>query len=179
MIGSSGIVRRRTRPAAEEAGVALASVVPTKVVRWFFGLLLVALPVEVAVAMKYAEPFPALFGPAFEGSQEEDGVVHLRLSRVVLVTADGTEREVGSNVVLPDSETLGAALLQSGYRSEARANSPAARAWLSARLEEQFPDLEVTSVVVEWRQSDYDIASQKLSDLEVEKSVRVDLEPSS
>ncbi|MDQ4054432.1 MAG: hypothetical protein M3237_17260 [Actinomycetota bacterium] len=159
--------------------VALESIVPTKLVRWLFGLLLVALPLEVAVAARYSEPFPALFGPAFEGSQEEDGVVHLRLSRVVLVTAGGIEREVESDVVLPESEALGAALLNSGYRSEVRANSAEARAWLTARLEEQFPDLEVTSVVVEWRRADYDIGSQEVSDREVEKTVRVDLEPSS
>jgi hypothetical protein len=178
MIGSGLMVRRRPRHGSGGAVVGLESLVPTKLVRWLFGLLLVALPLEVAVAMKYTEPFPALFGPAFEGSQEENGVVHLRLSRVVLVTADGTEREVGSDVVLPDSETLGAALLHSGYRSEARANSAEARAWLSARLEERFPDLEVASVVVEWRRADYDIVSQDVSDREVEKTVRVDLEPS-
>lgn len=167
--------RGRSATRSLEATATAAPAVPTRGVRWLFGLLLVALPLEVAVAVKYAEPYPALFGPAFEGSQEKDGVVDLLLSRVVLVTADGEERGVPSGVVLPESETLGAALLQSGYRSEARANSPAAREWLAARLDEQFPHLNVASVLVEWRRADYDIDSKQLSHREIEKVVRVDL----
>lgn len=156
----------------------LESLVPTRAVRWLFALLLAALPLEVVVARTYSEPFPALFGPAFEGSQEDDGVVHLRASRVVLLTADGVEREVESSVVLPESEALGAALLNSGYRSESRANAPEARAWLSARLEETVSDLDVVAVTVEWRQADYEIVDRRLSDRRVEKTVRVDLGPS-
>lgn len=160
-------------------GALVVPSLPAKAIRWLFALLVLALPVEVAVARAYSEPFPALFGPAFEGSQEADGAVDLQLSRVVLVGVDGAEHAVEPDVVLPPSESLGAALLQSGYRSEARANSPEARAWLAARVAEQLPGLEVASVVVEWRRATYDIATGTLSSGDVGRTVRVDLEPGS
>jgi hypothetical protein len=138
----------------------------------FAGLLLV-LPVELGLAERYSEPYPAIFQPDFRGAQERDGIVTMSKPVVTLVHRSGRKREVAVETVLPASSGLSASLLDTGYGDESRANRPETRRLLHELLDKAYADDPVESVRVEWRTVKYDIASRTESTVSVDKVVRV------
>lgn len=145
-------------------------------VRWLFAITLAFIPVELAIAFFLdAEPYPALFQPAFSGSPQVGHEAIVPRPVVTVIFDSGEEEDLDFTEIIPSREVLGSSLIAAGYGTTERANSPENLAFLDERFAELFPGRTVASVLIDWRELDIDVATGEQVSSRSTKTVVIDM----
>lgn len=152
--------------------------VPYRVVRWGFAVLVLLFPLQAAFAILIAEPYPALTQPGFGSVPESSGHVTVEGLEIVAYFEDGTREELDEHELFedvtgisvrfasrlvfdpdhgePDPRTrrgeVALGLLTPPWYDppQDRARHPETVAWLRGRLAELSPGREPRRVVFRW-----------------------------
>lgn len=147
-----------------KAGVALLFVATVGVV-----------PLGLVVSKTFSEPYPALFNPAFQGAQEDDGLTTITQPSAVLLLADGGRRTIDYTDLFPETPLRASTLLSNAFGSQAEADDEASQRWLAERVALRFPELAAEGVELTWRRVTYVIATQDEVSSTLDRQVVVDL----
>lgn len=141
------------------------------------GTLLVALPVQLALARYVSEPYPAIFQPTFAGTPERDGLAIVR-SAEIKVHFGGTHATVTPVQFLPeDTRVVASSVLANVFPI----NTPAGqlpeetRRWLAERVVTLFEGRSATRLIIAWTERAYDTETRQLISVKPLQSHVVDL----
>jgi len=104
---------------------------PTHTIKALFPVLMGLLPLQYYFAKTYAEPYPALLMPAFEGSMaDENGTITTHSVDVFIHFDDGTKRRISSGTLLADAPSSHrGAIIKAIFRSHNRTNELPDNIW--------------------------------------------------
>ena len=109
-----------------------------------FGVVLLALPVQLLLTPRFGEPYPAIQGPAFPQVRLVDGILTARNVPFVSVDlADGTTVPITVGDLLPRSGISRSTVFRTLFRNKDVARDPSTVAWLEARLDAIMPDADI------------------------------------
>jgi len=153
---------------------------PSLAGRWWgfalFGVVVLALPVQLAVTPKVGEPYPAIQGPAFPQVRLADGILTARNVPFLSVDlADGTTVPITLGELMPSSGISHSTVFRTLFRDKDVARDPSTVAWLESRLDAALPDVDVVKFRVLWSTVLTDATDGSRISVETNYDVVVDL----
>ena len=134
-------------------GGVLVTVGSKRLVRAAFGATILVFAVGTPLSWWQGhEPYPALVLPAFP--LYEDAVVRTEATCTVRF-ADGHTAPVSFYDLLPPTPVEPTSIISTSFQDGESISDPETRAWLFARVAEQFPDQRPTGMDITWQMTTY------------------------
>jgi hypothetical protein len=127
------------------------------VIRILFLVLILLIPTEIVVKRVVgAEPYPALFLPNFGTILEKNSDVSYEEPEIIAVLTNGQQVVLDPTKVMPGSGNGYSVVFESIFTDTDKITSADSNQWLAEQLAESYPDLDIKSISVNWRQWQYD-----------------------
>lgn len=146
-----------------------------RAVRAAFGLALLILPVQHVVSSVSAEPYPGLYQPSFGGRVPEGDVAVTLEPEVTVVEADGEERSVAHDELLPTTRVLTPVVFEQAFLRGSHAQDAATAAWLRERLTDLDPGSDPRALRIVWREVEHDLGTSRARVLGTVDEVVIDV----
>jgi hypothetical protein len=120
-------------------------------VRALFAVTAIVFPVQVYLAMRAAEPYPAMMLPGFPGNPAHGDVLEVEKPVFRVQFSDGQAELVPFDSVLPGSPLDPLPIFKNAFPFNDFHVEPDTLAWLKAILAARYPGRTVSGVDVIWR----------------------------
>lgn len=146
-------------------------------IRIIFLVLILLIPTELVVKrIAGGEPYPALFLPNFGTILEKNSSVSYEEPEIVAVLADGQQVVLDPAKVMPGSGNGYSVVFETIFTDTDKINSADSKQWLADQLAESYPDLDIKSVFINWRQWQYDSSTGDKTISSIQQSYEISLD---
>lgn len=148
-----------------------------QVIRIFFLVLILLIPTEIVVKrLVGAEPYPALFLPNFGTILETNSSIAYEEPEIIAVLADGQQVTLDPAKVMPGSGNGYSVVFETIFTDTDKINSADSKEWLAGQLAESYPDLDIKSVHIDWRQWQFDSTTGEKTISSIKQSYEIALD---
>lgn len=145
-------------------------------VRVIFGTLIVALPLQLAIALFVAQPYPGLFQPSFGRNPTATGIATTLEPTISVVSADGKVLKylTAEELLPPNTRPARAPIMLSAFHRDLDMSDSEMQKWIVGQLD-RLQVSGAAGLIVQWDSVVYDISDGSELERESDSVVTVDL----